>query len=54
MEWDTVQRIGAVGAVCVSLYSTIVTKRELSRKVKLTDVAREREVWGLLLKLLPL
>ena len=55
-----------------SLYHTVVTKRELSRKAKLiqrggntglgtprdpqselVNVAREREVWGPLLELLP-
>ncbi len=36
MEQETGQRIGAAGAVLCSVYCTIVTKRELSQKAKLS------------------
>ncbi|CAB1446035.1 unnamed protein product [Pleuronectes platessa] len=36
MEREIGRRIGAAGAVLRSLYRTVVTKRELSRKAKLS------------------
>jgi len=36
MEREMGRRIGAVGAVLQSLYRTVVTKRELSQKAKLS------------------
>ncbi|KAL3063718.1 hypothetical protein OYC64_000118 [Pagothenia borchgrevinki] len=36
MECEMGRRIGAAGAVLQSLYRTVVTKRELSQKAKLS------------------